>query len=139
MEPAGNLELKMNSKIHFGKYKGQSVHHVLSSNPFYIIWTLADITWIKYDKIVIERIQSGFSLNKFFCVPFGKHESRNLAWMLKNDLGYFIWFYECLCKAYNIEIDESLSEMYQQEMINTNTTVENFDTSDLEDQLNFYN
>ena len=139
MEPKENPELKMNSKFHFGMYKGRSVTNILSLNPFYIIWTLQTIIWIKYDPLVIKRIQEGFTLNKFYVIQFGKHINKNLAWVLKNDIGYFIWFYEALCNAYDVKIDTELKEIYESELSNANIKAEDYDTSDLDDQLNFYN
>jgi hypothetical protein len=139
MEPKENPELKMNSKFHFGMYKGKSVINILSLNPFYIIWTLQTIVWIKYDKSVIDRIKQGFTLNKFFTLPFGKHVDKKLIWVLKNDIAYFLWFYELLCKAYDIEIDEELKEIYKIELENANVSISDFYTDDIEDQLNFYN
>ena len=116
-EPKENIELNLNSRIHFGKYKSKIVKNILyKENVFYFRWIIENIDWIILDKELYDEINKDRVINLSHKFPFGKYEGKTVKYVIDNDTSYIYWFYEYLCDLYNVYFDDSAFEYYEEKL-----------------------
>ena len=113
--PKENPTLGLSSKIHFGMYKGSSVSKIVNKNPFYLIWAMETIEWLKLTDDAINA-NNAAQIGETFVFSFGKYDKRSVLWVLKNDMNYFEWFINGMCASYEVRIKDTMMDTYYDEV-----------------------
>lgn len=75
------------TKLDFGKYKGETVRFVMKANPSYIVWASENVGWFKVKKDVLEKaIELAFEREMYRHL---KKERYNDGWGLLGTYHYY--------------------------------------------------